>query len=230
MRIGEVAERTGLSISNIRFYEKKGLIKPVREEDSKYRDYTEEDIECLKRIILYRKLNMSIEKIQELISNNEPSILSALEEQMEKLNEEKAALQSSIDLCQVMLQDEDFENPDIDYYLSYVKEEEKAGSKYPQLEELLDDFADMSVGFMVEESPIVKIWFSSVRGTMVKRIIALIIFVVWLAFPITMIVDDLLETGAVSAKVLAVMLLWLGVIIYYMVQLITIKNKRNLKK
>ena len=31
MRIGEVAEQTGLSISNIRFYEKKGLIKPDRE-------------------------------------------------------------------------------------------------------------------------------------------------------------------------------------------------------
>ena len=31
MRIGEVAEQTGLSISNIRFYEKKGLIKSDRE-------------------------------------------------------------------------------------------------------------------------------------------------------------------------------------------------------
>ena len=37
MRIGEVAEKTGLSISNIRFYEKKGLIGPEREAESKYR-------------------------------------------------------------------------------------------------------------------------------------------------------------------------------------------------
>ena len=56
MKIGEVAEQTGLSISNIRFYEKKGLIEPKRNEQSKYRDYTEEDVKRLKQIILYRKM------------------------------------------------------------------------------------------------------------------------------------------------------------------------------
>ncbi len=42
MRIGEIAKRTGLKISNIRFYERKGLLTPKREQDSQYRDYTEE--------------------------------------------------------------------------------------------------------------------------------------------------------------------------------------------
>ena len=31
MRIGEIAERTGLNISNVRFYERKGLLTPERE-------------------------------------------------------------------------------------------------------------------------------------------------------------------------------------------------------
>lgn len=44
MRIGEIAKRTGLNISNIRFYERKGLLAPKREQDSQYRDYTEEDV------------------------------------------------------------------------------------------------------------------------------------------------------------------------------------------
>ena len=44
MRIGEIAKLTGLNISNIRFYERKGLLCPEREEDSKYRDYTEADV------------------------------------------------------------------------------------------------------------------------------------------------------------------------------------------
>ena len=42
MRIGEIAERTGLNISNVRFYERKGLLTPERETGSKYRDYSEE--------------------------------------------------------------------------------------------------------------------------------------------------------------------------------------------
>ena len=44
MRIGEIAQLTGLSVSNIRFYEKKGLIGPQREDGSKYRNYTEDDL------------------------------------------------------------------------------------------------------------------------------------------------------------------------------------------
>ena len=47
MRIGEVAELTGLNISNIRFYERKGLIDPGRQKESQYRDYTKEDVERL---------------------------------------------------------------------------------------------------------------------------------------------------------------------------------------
>lgn len=33
MRIGEIAERTGLNINNIRFYERKGLLCPNREDE-----------------------------------------------------------------------------------------------------------------------------------------------------------------------------------------------------
>ena len=54
MRIGEVAQRTGLSISNIRFYEKKGLIGPDRNAQNRYREYGEEDVRRLEEIILYR--------------------------------------------------------------------------------------------------------------------------------------------------------------------------------
>ena len=60
MKIGEVANETGLSISNIRFYEKKGLLTPSRKEESGYRDYTIEDVSRLKTILLYRKMGLPI--------------------------------------------------------------------------------------------------------------------------------------------------------------------------
>ena len=63
MKIGEVANETGLSISNIRFYEKKGLLVPSRNEESGYRDYTAEDVNRLKTILLYRKMGLPIETI-----------------------------------------------------------------------------------------------------------------------------------------------------------------------
>ena len=42
MKISEAAKLTGLNVSSIRFYERKGLLMPQREDGSKYRDYTDE--------------------------------------------------------------------------------------------------------------------------------------------------------------------------------------------
>ena len=51
MRIGEIAKLTGLNVSNIRFYERKGLLCPDREDDSKYRDYAKPDKTAVVEII-----------------------------------------------------------------------------------------------------------------------------------------------------------------------------------
>lgn len=50
MTIKEVEERTGLTRSNIRFYEKEKLIQPIRNESNGYREYTEKDVEDIKKI------------------------------------------------------------------------------------------------------------------------------------------------------------------------------------
>lgn len=67
MKIGEAAKETGLSISNIRFYEKKGLLEPEREAESRYRNYTQEDILRIKKIIVFRKMDLSVEQIDAML-------------------------------------------------------------------------------------------------------------------------------------------------------------------
>ena len=52
MTIKEVEEKTGLSRSNIRFYEKEKLIDPDRNENNGYREYSEQDVEKIKKIAL----------------------------------------------------------------------------------------------------------------------------------------------------------------------------------
>ena len=54
MKISEAAKLTGLNVSSIRFYERKGLLMPQREDGSKYRDYTDEDVQRIRQILLYR--------------------------------------------------------------------------------------------------------------------------------------------------------------------------------
>jgi len=61
MTIKETEELTGLSRSNIRFYEKEKLIVPSRNENNSYRDYSEQDVENIKKIAYLRTLGLSID-------------------------------------------------------------------------------------------------------------------------------------------------------------------------
>ncbi len=64
MTIKEAEERTGLARSNIRFYEKEGLVQPERNPQNGYREYTEENIEDIRKIAYLRTLGISIETIR----------------------------------------------------------------------------------------------------------------------------------------------------------------------
>lgn len=82
MTIKDVEERTGLSRSNIRFYEKEKLIEPSRNESNGYRDYSENDVENIKKIAYLRTLGISIEDIRSIIFEK-----VTLQEMLEKQKE-----------------------------------------------------------------------------------------------------------------------------------------------
>lgn len=188
MRIGEIAERTGLNISNIRFYERKGLIGPDREKDSKYRNYTEEDLKRIQQIILYRKMDISVETIGQIL-DGEMTLQSALESQILELQEKKQMIQGSIDLCQKVMEDGTSENLDIDYYLSYVSDEESKGSKFGDIDELIEDFATITQFDRLVGS---SYWgWLLINNTRFGKIVMTIWCLFFLAVPIIGIIDDL---------------------------------------
>ena len=77
MGIKEMEKQTGISSQNIRYYEKQGLLSPKRNPENGYRIYGEEEAEQLKRIKLFRKLDMPIEDIRRMLSR-EQSLREAL--------------------------------------------------------------------------------------------------------------------------------------------------------
>ena len=64
MKINEAEELLGISKANIRFYEKEGLLTPRRGEN-RYRDYSEEDLDRLREIVILRKLGISVQDIKQ---------------------------------------------------------------------------------------------------------------------------------------------------------------------
>ena len=142
MRIGEIAKRTGLNISNIRFYERKGLLAPKREQDSQYRDYTEEDVLQVKTILLYRKMGIPIETVY-LLLHGQADLKEVLFRQQLALQEEIENLNGSLQLCQMLLQEEHpkLEGAQIETYLNYVHEEEEKNVQFACISELMEDMS-----------------------------------------------------------------------------------------
>ncbi|SFC34514.1 DNA-binding transcriptional regulator, MerR family [Streptomyces aidingensis] len=67
MQIGEVAERTGLSLRTIRHYESVGLITPSARSKGGFRLYTEADVERLMVVRRMKPLDFSLEEMRELL-------------------------------------------------------------------------------------------------------------------------------------------------------------------
>ena len=62
LAIGQVAKRTGLAVSAIRFYETKGLVTPVRDAGGRRR-YRPSDIRRLSFVLITQQLGFSLEEI-----------------------------------------------------------------------------------------------------------------------------------------------------------------------
>jgi putative AdoMet-dependent methyltransferase len=64
MKIKEVADKLKITSRAIRFYEEKGLIVPVKQENNQYREFNERDIWRLQTIIALREAGMAISDIK----------------------------------------------------------------------------------------------------------------------------------------------------------------------
>ncbi|HEX6868212.1 MAG TPA: MerR family transcriptional regulator, partial [Candidatus Limnocylindrales bacterium] len=61
MRIGELAERVGVTADTVRFYERAGHLPRAARQGNTYRTYDEEDVEHLRLLIDLRRLDLPLE-------------------------------------------------------------------------------------------------------------------------------------------------------------------------
>ncbi|MDP1668504.1 MerR family transcriptional regulator [Phaeovulum sp.] len=63
MRIGELAEASGVSVDTLRFYERRGLV-PADRRGNGYRDYPEPTVALVRLIRLAQRLGFSLREIE----------------------------------------------------------------------------------------------------------------------------------------------------------------------
>jgi len=105
MKISEVADRAGLSIPTIRFYEKSGLCPPIRRGSDGQRVFSETDADWLTLLASLRATGMPLSEMQafaELYASGDgtiPGRKSALLAHRRSLEERQAEL----DQCRAIL-------------------------------------------------------------------------------------------------------------------------------
>jgi MerR family copper efflux transcriptional regulator len=116
MRIGEFAERAGVTPRTVRYYESLGLLGPSERAGTGFRYYTEVELARLKKIGALKGLGLSLEEVATVIPlyfedstllRGKQKVVEILKTHLQETNEKIAALtqfqselQSNIDRIQ----------------------------------------------------------------------------------------------------------------------------------
>lgn len=71
LTVGEVAERFGITVRTLHHYDRIGLLIPSRRAASGYRVYTPVDLTRLSQIIVYRRLELSLDEIGRVLADGD---------------------------------------------------------------------------------------------------------------------------------------------------------------
>ena len=130
MKIKELEEKTGIGRAAIRFYEKQGLISPDRNKENEYREYSDEDVDMLRRIKLLRQLSIPIDEIYKLQKG-----YLTLEDCMRRhriyMEREEENLRQKKSICQQIEESKDqLLQLDTEKYFQLMQEMEREGVRF----------------------------------------------------------------------------------------------------
>ena len=95
MTIKEAAERTGISIDNLRYYERIGLIPKIHRNKNGIRDYTQEDCNWVEFIKCMRNAGLPIETLIDYVTMFQQGD-STIDARKELLTEQRKVLEKKI--------------------------------------------------------------------------------------------------------------------------------------
>ena len=103
MKINEVEKVTGITSSNIRYYERKELLLPQRANENNYRLYSTDDIERLKQIKILRMMGISISDIKDIFEGK-TDFKTAVSQRLSDLQAEEQNIVTVKNLCHTVLE------------------------------------------------------------------------------------------------------------------------------
>jgi len=126
LRIGQVCRLYGISLDTLRYYDHKGLLKPMVNKENGYRYYSLEHLDILEMILVGKHLEIPLDQMKEKIANESiDGYLDMLEEHGQRIQERRNILeqlsQYTEEMTTLLKKIREFEN---DYTFSKVITEE----------------------------------------------------------------------------------------------------------
>ncbi len=94
--VKELSKLAGITPRTLHYYDEIGLLKPSQVGDNGYRYYGEEAVYRLQQIMLYRQMEIPLEKIGELMGRHDFDILSALQDHQAALEQKIVQMQQLV--------------------------------------------------------------------------------------------------------------------------------------
>ncbi len=94
--VQKLASLAGVSTRTLRYYDEIGILKPARINSSGYRIYSQAEVEQLQQILFFRELDISLDRIKEIVTSPSFDSSRALKEHREKLLDKRKQLDALI--------------------------------------------------------------------------------------------------------------------------------------
>ena len=132
MTIKEVEEKTGMSRTNIRFYEGEGLIHPQRKENG-YREYSDEDVSVLLKVKLLRSMDVPLDQVKAVAFGEQRlrDILDALDKEIDLRQAHQERTRQAI--RQMYRSEAEFSDLNPEEYLSILEADKPVEDAPPRL-------------------------------------------------------------------------------------------------
>jgi DNA-binding transcriptional MerR regulator len=87
LTVGQAAARLGVTVRTVHHRDEIALARPSSRSAAGYRLYTEDDLERLGRIVVYRELGLDLESIRSILDDRSTAVVTALRAQQEQLTQ-----------------------------------------------------------------------------------------------------------------------------------------------
>jgi MerR family transcriptional regulator, thiopeptide resistance regulator len=96
-KIGELAQRTGLTVRTLHHYDEIGLLSPAERSDGGHRVYDEADVQRLYRIVSLRSLGFPLDAIAQALDSQAFDAKAAVDDHLRRLEAQIAQEQQLLD-------------------------------------------------------------------------------------------------------------------------------------